>query len=163
LIDGQQVSVADAASVAGFDIPVPDTTVAGPGNLTATWAAADRRQVALVFDQGKVDVVMQPAVYKDPASEYNTFISENNAKAAIGDVNGQPALVISPDTDSNQTNPAWVEFDLNGTDINIFSVGYTTDQLLAVADSMAQPTSSPSPSASSRNTSPSASPSPGSS
>src|SRR6266702_101312 len=156
LLGGQPVSVTDAARVVGFDVPLPDASIANQGNLTATWAVAARQQVALIFDQGKLTIMMQPADYQDPAGEYQAFIPENNAKAAIGDVGGQPALVISPNTDYYQSNPAWVEFDLNGTDINVVSASYSTDQLLEVADSVAQAASwsSPSPSPSSSSPSP---------
>lgn len=119
LLGGQQIPLAGAASAVGFSVPLPDTPVASQENLTATWAVISRQQVALVFDQGKVTTTLQPADYKDPASEYQAFISDNNAQAAIGKVAGQPALVITPGTDYYKTNPAWVEFDLNGIDVNI--------------------------------------------
>lgn len=171
LLDGQQISLASASGTVGFDVPVPDTVVASKANLTATWAVAARQQVALVFDQGELTIVMKPAVYQDPASDYQTFVAENNAKAVVGQVNGQPVLVISPDTDCAQANPAWVEFDLNGVDISIFSASYSTDQLVDVAASMIPSTSSPSPAPSASNsvdpaspvTSPAPCPSPASS
>jgi hypothetical protein len=94
---------------------------------------------------------MGPAAYQDPTSEYEAFAAEDNAQSAVGQVDGLPALVISPDTDCGQSNPAWVEFDLNGIDINVFSAGYSDDQLLDAADSMVQPTSSASPSPSAGN------------
>jgi hypothetical protein len=147
LLGGQQVSVTAASSVVGFNVPVPKTSIASQGNLTATWAVASRQQVALVFDQGKLDVVMKAAIYQDPTSEYQTFICDTNAKATISQVNGLPALVIPPDTDYSHTNLAWVEFDLSGVNVDIFSASYSTDQLLAVADTMAPPaSSSPTPS-----------------
>jgi len=70
------------------------------------------------------------------SSPFKAFIAENNATAAMGQVNGQPALVIEPNTDAPRSNPAWVEFNRNGIDINVVSSSYGTDTLLAVADSM---------------------------
>src|SRR6266568_6420320 len=46
----------------------------------------------------------------------------------------QPALIIVPRTDGCGSNPAWVEFDRRGVDINVFSSRYGTDDLLSVAD-----------------------------
>jgi len=108
--------------------------------LTATWVVASRQQAALVFDQGSLTITMDPAAYQDPKREYQAFVAEDNAQSCVGQVEGLPALVISPDTDCGQSNPAWVEFDLNRIDINVYSAGYSDDQLLDVADSMAQPT-----------------------
>jgi hypothetical protein len=163
LLGGQQIALANASSAVGFSVPIPDTQVASRGTLTATWAVASRQQVALVFGQGALTATMQPADYKDPASEFSAFVSETNSQASLGKVDGLPTLVITPGTDYYKTNPAWVEFDLNGIDINIFSASYSTDQLLAVADSMVQSTPSPGPSPSSSAVSPGPSSSPGAS
>ena len=136
-----------ASSAVGFKVPVPDTSIASQGNLTATWARADMQQVALVFDQGKLTIVMQPAVYQDPSTDYQTVISENSAKASVSQVAGLPVLIITPNTDYYKTNPALVRFDLNGRNVDISSASYTTDELLAVAASMIKvdSTSPPSP------------------
>jgi hypothetical protein len=60
----------------------------------------------------------------------------NAGSTSIGQVNGQPALVVEPDTDATGANPACVEFDLNGTDVSLYSSSYGTDTLLEIADSM---------------------------
>jgi hypothetical protein len=51
-------------------------------------------------------------------------------------VHRQPALVITPRTDSCGSNPAWVEFEHSGIDINIYSSGYGTGTLPSVANSL---------------------------
>ena len=84
--------------------------------------------------------------------------TEKNAEAAVTQVNGQPALVITPDTDPAKTNPAWVKLDLNGIDVNIFSESYSTDQLLTVAATLAQAAGTPTPSPSVNSSSPSPNP-----
>jgi hypothetical protein len=57
--------------------------------------------------------------------------------AAIGQVNGQPALVITPNTDaSTHSNPAVVIFNRNSVHVGIYSNTYGTDTLLAIAESM---------------------------
>jgi hypothetical protein len=100
-------------------------------------APHNRRQVALVFDNGKVEITMAPAQYRNPLRNFRAFIAENRVTAAIGQVNGQPALVITPKTDATtHSNPAYVEFDRNGIDINISSHTYGTGTLLAIASSM---------------------------
>jgi hypothetical protein len=136
LLGGQQVPVGEVSSDVGYSVPIPNAEEASQSSLTATWVRTDQGQVALVFDDGKLTIMMQPANYEDPATEFKTFIDENNGDASIGQVNGQPALVIEPRTDASKSNLAWVEFDFNGIDVNVVSATYGTDQLLAVADSM---------------------------
>jgi hypothetical protein len=133
----QQVPVADASAAAGFPVAQPNTAVAGPGNLTSVWVDKLTQQVALVYGGGEVTVMMAPASYTDPTTEFTQFLSSNNATASLGSVDGSPALVISPDTDMKQSNPAWVEFDLNGTDVNVVSASEGTAALLAVAQNLA--------------------------
>ncbi len=146
LMGGAQVPLSSLTDLVSYSVPVPSTSIANQNNLTGVWAVASRRQAALVFDQGALTIVFKPAAYQDPTAQYQTFVSENNVESSIDQVNGLPALVISPDTDCAKSNPAWVEFDMSGTDVSIFSSTYSADLLLDVADSMAQPASSASPS-----------------
>lgn len=136
LIHGEKTTVAGAQAAVGFTVAVPNDPAASRGDLTQTWVEAQPREVALVFDRGKVDIMMGPAIYRDPASFFKKFSAEMDAKTAIMQVNGHPALVITPHTDPNNPNPAWVEFDRNGIDINIASTAYGTSVLLRIADSM---------------------------
>lgn len=136
LVNGQETTVQAAQAAVGFQVPVPDIAAASTSNLTKTWLDSSQQLVALVFDDGKLTIMMGPASYQDATSEFKTFIAENDANASIGQVNGQPALIIEPGTDTEKSNPAWVEFDHNGIDINLVSNSYGTDTLLAVANSM---------------------------
>jgi hypothetical protein len=133
----KKTTVAGAQAAAGFPVPVPSDPAASRANLTQAWVATYERRVALVFDDGQVDITMAPAQYQDPLSQFRTFIAENKVTAAIGQVNGQPALVITPNTDAlTHSNSAYVEFGRNGIDVNIWSDTYGTDTLLAIASSM---------------------------
>jgi hypothetical protein len=136
LVNEQKATVASAPETVGFPVPLPDAAAASSGNLTQTWVNGAEQQVALVYDGGKLTIMMWPAAYADPASEFKTFTAENNADAAVGQVNGEPALIIQPGTDTFSSNPAWVEFERNGIDINVVSASYGTDTLLTVASSM---------------------------
>jgi hypothetical protein len=136
LLAAQQVPPADASSAAGYNVPEATTTVAGPANLTSVYVNKLSQQVALVYGNGDVTVVMSPAGYSDPTIEYTEYLSSNNATASLASVNGTPALVISPDTDIKQSNPAWVEFDLQGIDINVESATESTSTLLSVAQNL---------------------------
>jgi hypothetical protein len=138
LMNGRRVSLASAPRLVGFSVPVPATSIASRADLTATWAVANRRQVALVFDRGAVTIMMKRAGYRDPARQYRTYVIENHVTAAVGRVHGQPVLVISRHTDRRHDNPAWVEFDVHGTDVNVTSARYSAAQLLRVARSMTQ-------------------------
>ncbi|MGH7868647.1 MAG: hypothetical protein ACREP9_13715, partial [Candidatus Dormibacteraceae bacterium] len=135
-INEQKATIAGARAAVSFPVLLPNAAPASQSNLTQVWVDHEQHQVALVYSRGKLTVMMWPATYTDPTREFRTFIAENHATAAIVRMNRQPALVIQPHTDTLHSNPAWVEFERNGIDINIVSSSYGTDALLAVADSM---------------------------
>ena len=51
---------------------------------------------------------MAPAAYRNALHDFRKFIAQNHVTAAIGRVQGQPALVITRHTDRCGSNPAWV-------------------------------------------------------
>ena len=120
---GVATTVAGASSQADFAVPVPsDPPVASQANLTQVWVDGPAQQVALVFDQGNVDIEMWPwpTFYPDPTTRFQQLVNSLSATSSVEQLNGQPALVIEPNTDYIKANRAWVEFDLNGIDINMF-------------------------------------------
>jgi hypothetical protein len=136
LIGGRRTTVAGAQSAAGFPVLVPYDPAVSPARDTQTWVS--NQAVAFSYARSKINITMTLASYPDPLTWFHTFIAENHVAAAIGQVNSEPALVITPDTDECGGNPAWVEFDHNGVDIDLSSHDYGTTTLLAVADSMRQ-------------------------
>jgi hypothetical protein len=132
---GRATTIAGAQDAAGFSLLVPQVPAARPANLIHVWVD-DRRHVALVFAAGKVTIMLARANYSDALADFRRFIVQNHVAASIGHVHNRPALVISPRTDVCGSNPAWVEFDHGGIDINIYSTSYGTDTLLSVADSL---------------------------
>jgi hypothetical protein len=139
----EKTTVAGAQAKAGYPIPVPSTAAASRANLTQVWAAPHNgRQVALVFDNGKVQILMHPATYQRDLRYFRAFIaqkSKNRVTAAIGHVNERPALIITPNTDAypyDHANPAVVMFNRNGVSVGIYSHTYGTHTLLAIARSM---------------------------
>jgi hypothetical protein len=131
------ISLAAARAAVNFAIPQPHVTAADLANLTGIFADRKSQHVALVYGGGEVSVMMAPAVYNDPRAKFNTFLRENHATATLGSVNGDVALVISPDSDPQRSNPAWVEIDYHGVDINVASATQSTTVLLGVARSLA--------------------------
>jgi hypothetical protein len=132
---GKLTTVARAQSIAGYPIPLPNVAAARPANLTQAWANG-QRTVAQVFAAGKITIMLAPASYPNALAHFRQFIAQNHAAAAIEHVRGQPALVITAHTDACGSNPAWVEFDQSGADINIYSSTYGTGTLLSVAGSL---------------------------
>ena len=138
----EKTTIAGAQAAVGYPVPVPSTAAASRANLTQVWVAPrNHRQVALVFDKAKVDILMHPATYQSDLRNFRAFIAEKNENggviAEIGQVNGRPALVITPDTNAHtHSNPAVVEFNRNGVDVAIYSHAYGTHTLLAIAESM---------------------------
>jgi hypothetical protein len=137
LLGGRKTTLASAEKAAGYAVELPVSPAAEQRNLTQIWVNR-LRDVALAFDGGRVVVTMSPATYRNPAEYFQSFIRQNgrSAKAGIRQVGGRPALVIMPDTDSAKSNPAWVEFDNNGIDTNIYSQRDGTGTLLSIARSM---------------------------
>ncbi len=147
LTGAEKTTVAGAQAKAGYLVPVPSTAAASRANLTQAWVSGSTlprkdREVALVFDKGKIEILMHRATYQSALRYFHAFIAERNQNggvtAEIGQVNGRPALVITPGTNYSHSNPAVVNFWRNGVLIRIFSniKAYGTDTLLAIASSM---------------------------
>jgi hypothetical protein len=146
LTGAEKTTVAGAQAKAGYPVPVPSTAAASRANLIQAWVSNTRyiprkeRQVALVFDKGKVEILMHRATYQSALRYFHAFVAEKDKNggvtAAIGQVNGRPALVIWPGTNTRHSNPAVVNFWRNGVDIGIYSNTYGTDTLLVIAESM---------------------------
>jgi len=135
LISSTMTTPAGAQAAAGFPVLVPHVQAARPANLTDAWVDNQHR-VALVFAAGKVTITLARANYSDALTEFRRFIAQNHAAAVIDQVHKQPALVIRPRTEGCGSNPAWLEFDHRGIDINIYSTSYGTQTLLSIADSL---------------------------
>jgi hypothetical protein len=57
----QKDTVLGAESKVGFPVLLPSDRVASRANLTQVWVSTHGRQVALVFDDGRVDITMASA------------------------------------------------------------------------------------------------------
>jgi hypothetical protein len=149
VLGAEKTTVAGAQAKVGYPVPVPSTPAASRANLTQVWVAPrNNRQVALVFDKGKVDILMWPSTYQFALYYFHAFVREkkkngitvapNGATVAIGQVNGRPALVKPPDTNGPHHNNASVDFWRNGVLISVFSntKAYGTHTVLAIARSM---------------------------
>jgi hypothetical protein len=136
----EKMTVAEAQTRVGFPVRMPRIPAAIQADLTQAWVSTRGRQIALVFDRGRVDITMAPAQYVSALRNFQAFIAEkskNKVTAAIKQMNGQPALVITRDTSAIcHCNPAYIEFDRSGIDVNISSHTYETSTLLAIAKSM---------------------------
>ncbi len=136
----ETTTVAGARAAAGFPVPVPSDAAASRTNLTQAWVNKYNGEVALVFDKGKVDITMARATQQKDLRYFRAFVAQKNKNRvtdAIGQVNGRPALVITPNTSAIcHCNPAVVEFDQNGIDVSIYSNTYGIGTLLAIANSM---------------------------
>jgi hypothetical protein len=126
----EKTTVAGAQAKAGYLVPVPSTAAASRASLTQAWVNGNtiprkKRQVALLFDNGKVEILMHRATYQSALHYFHAFIAEKNQNggvtAEIGQVNGRPALVVTPGTNYSHSNPAVVNFWRNGVLISIYS------------------------------------------
>jgi hypothetical protein len=146
LIGAHRTTLTDAAAAAGFAVPMPDVaspirTGSGPAGkisltLSQVWETP-AREIALVFNGGKVTMLVGPATYKHAGQAFRTELAAIKVgRAAIDRVNGKPALVVQPRTDYTKSNPALVEVYRHGLDINVISTKLGTRTLRAIAASM---------------------------
>jgi hypothetical protein len=142
----EKTTVAGVQAAVGFPVPVPvpSTAAASRASLTHVWVSSHtlprkQRQVALVFDKGKIDILMHRATYRSDLHYFHAFVREKKENggvtAAIRQVNGRPALVIWPDTNAKCPNPAVVDFNRHGVDVTIYSntKTYGVHAVLAIA------------------------------
>jgi hypothetical protein len=138
----EKTTVAGAQAKVGYPVPLPSNAAASLANLTQVWVAPrNHRQAALVFDNGKVDILMAPKTRQGALRWFRAFVREKKengaAAASIGQVNGRPALVvIDPGTNANGSKPAVVHFWRSGVLISIYSNTYGEGTLIAIAESM---------------------------
>ncbi len=141
----KQVTLAQAHATVGFPFPVPNTSAAGPANLSAVWVPRiPDGEVALLYGGTAITIYIQPALFSDPRTRFSGLVEQSeqsSVKASLGKVDGHVALVVPPHGGGTYS-PANVEFDLNGVDISVTSnSAYGTATLMEVADNMAKQSS----------------------
>jgi hypothetical protein len=136
-----QMSLSNAHAAVSFPFPVPNTSTAGPGNLSAAWARSEtgEQEVALLYGGTDVTIYVEPAPYSDPTAAYTALLGQyaaDSVQASLGEVNGNVALIVAPSAPT-VAQPTMVEFELNGVDIRVTSTTYGTAALMDIADNMA--------------------------
>src|SRR5258707_3601793 len=94
----EKTTVADAQAKVGYPVPVPSDPAASRANLTQVWVAPrNNRQAALVFDRGKVDILMTPYTYQSALHYFRAFVREKRENGGgtppLAQVNPAPPLV----------------------------------------------------------------------
>jgi hypothetical protein len=149
LIGAHQTTLAAASRAAGFAVPMPDVAApirvgSGPANqirmtLSQVWMN-QARAIALVFNGGRVTVLVSPASYRHAGQAFRTELAAIKVgRAAIDRISGKPALVVQPRTDYTKSNPALVEVYRHGLDINVISTKLGTNTLQAIAATVRAP------------------------
>ena len=139
-----RTTITGAEASVGFPVALPHDPVARRGDLVEVWEVSDlvgvqeasRQVVDLIFDGGRVTIIMQRATYQDPARWFRAELAEiKTGGAVLGKVNGHPAIVVTPRMDFDKSNPALVEFDWHRIDIYVVSASYGSAVLVRIADS----------------------------
>jgi hypothetical protein len=133
LVNERATTVLRAERQVGFRIFMPNSALASKHNLNKVWVNR-QGQVALIFDGGKITVMMWSATYVNPAHWFRYVVHEIGSDAVLGRVDRYPAVFVRPN--SEQSNPAWIEFYRDGADVNVVSTAYPVNRLLPVADSI---------------------------
>jgi hypothetical protein len=145
LRNAHRATLAKVGEGLGFAIPMPKVgsvirvSGAAPDRIRLTagpvWVSGP--ETALTFNRGTVTVLVGRATYKSPGRAFRTELAAIKVgRAAIGRVNSRPALIVQPRTDYTKSNPALVEFELHGLDINVISTRFGTNLLTAIAESI---------------------------
>jgi len=143
LVGAHRMTLAMAAHMVGFAIPLPNmrkSIHAGSWpagqirlRLSQVWVNS-ARVVALVFNRGKVTMLVERATSDSPLEVFRRDLAAIHVgRVAIRRVNGRPAFIAWPRTDYTRSNPALVEFYLNGLDIHVISTRLNPNLLLAIA------------------------------
>jgi hypothetical protein len=121
------VALADASTVLGAPIALPNTSLVQPSDAAQSASAACPSQpttetpcqVTVDFPSLTVNYVpltiryLRPAA-TDPVSSYRSLIKQDK-DAKIVDLNGTPALFVQ----GLPTMPSWIEFVSGGTDVTV--------------------------------------------
>jgi len=150
------MTLQEASRLADFTVIAPATDIANADRLTGVWAArygAGDAQVALQYDGGALSILENTLADPDPTAilaRYNEDAGAMNQAVGrtvffvttVGSTD-TPVLVGVPGSDAYRSNPASVEIAIGDIDVLLQSSTYGVDQLLAVAQSMAESSRSP--------------------
>ena len=135
------VSLAEARSLVDFPLPVPNSELAGPQNLSNVWYSTWKnddgttaREVILDYVSSDIRIMIQRAVGfpADPLAGYaETARSMDQPASSAHLVDGAPALVI----DAANGKGGFVDMDRNGIHIVIMGP-YSADQLTQIAGTL---------------------------
>jgi hypothetical protein len=145
---GKVVGLSQASADLGEAVPLPSTPLADASTVGQVSEARDNNDdgtsttyVAVSYPASDLVVEYQsPAPYADAAANYKAYVAETPSAlaglASVGEVDGNPALVIDQNKDATQDNPGSVEFLIG--DIKVAVIGYQSSKaLLAIAESIA--------------------------
>jgi hypothetical protein len=108
-------------------------------SLSKVWISL-RREVALVFNDGALTMLVGRAASADPVKVFRQDLAAIRVgRASIGTVDGQPAFIAQPRTDYIKSNPALVEFYLDGLDLYVLSTRLPLSLVIGVADTIRIP------------------------
>lgn len=107
--------------------------------LSKVWISP-RREVALVFNDGALTMLVGRATSTDPVKVFRRDLAAIRVgRASIGTVDGQPAFIAQPRTDYQKSNPALVEFYLDRVDLYVISMRLPISLVIGVADTVRIP------------------------
>jgi hypothetical protein len=142
LTGGREVTLDQARSQAGFAVPAPNSSLAGPQNLSKVWFSSwqnedgtTAREVILDYVSSNIRITIDragPGFGSDPRAAYlKEAASLGQPQSSVQTVNSAPALVVPPAGGQN----GFVDLDMNG--IHVAIIGYQpTAQLIAIANSL---------------------------
>jgi hypothetical protein len=134
---GQKTDIDSLSKEISYVVPLPESNLANPSNVSQVWVTPSSDAVALMF-RANLTILMWPNPYGDrnPADVFRESISNDPAKEYLTTINGHPALAVVPGTALYNDNPAYVEFVRSGIDINLMSDSMSETTLIDVAQTI---------------------------
>jgi hypothetical protein len=135
LDDGVPTTLAQARLAVPFPVSLPSHPLANSGNLEEVFISP-QHHVALVFSSN-VLIILQEPDFDNGATELADLVSSGSVKnGRIDEVQGQPALVIEPDSDAARRNPGSLQFVRNGVSRTLYGEHLTGTRLKQIAETM---------------------------
>lgn len=131
---GMAVSLEEARRRTPYEIPLPAHSAANSENLRQVFISP-AAHVAQVF-QTDILIILQRPDFADPAAEFAGLVASGSVNGRVETIQGEPALVIDPDSDSVRANPASIQFVWRGISVTLYADHLTAEQLKEVAETV---------------------------
>jgi hypothetical protein len=138
------VSLEDAQKAVSFGVLLSTSKFADKDSLGQVWVTPSsdeetESKIALVYSTGggTLTIIEQVKQFGSVDKAFGDVLAQGSAEASVVADGRAPMLVIQPNSDDFESNPAYVEVVIDGVDINIFSDELSAADHVGVAKTLA--------------------------